>query len=85
MKSWTAFSPLSLKWSEAGSNLLYLPCQYELIYLCCLSFQRHRETPSKGHKEIFPVCSGHINLCQINKERGKKRGQTTENDKVSYA
>lgn len=40
------------------------------------SFQGHRATPSIRYKGICPVCSGHINLCQINKRR--KNGRSSD-------
>lgn len=68
-------------------KLLYSTCQYKLIYLCRLSFEGHREIPITGHKGVCSVYSGHINLCQINKEEKKdqmteKKDQMTENDRV---
>lgn len=69
--SWIKFAPLPLRWSRSRSYLLQLT-EAMWVDLSLLPFPGQRETPSAGHKGICPVCSGHINLCQINKERGKK-------------
>ena len=70
---WCGWNSLLFLSDGARPILNCSSCQYELISLGYLSFHGHRETPSTGHEGICPVCSGHINQCQIKKERGENR------------